>query len=165
MAYEDLQIEEFPSPHELMTASPETAGNYVHTNEPELVIQAALDRRAEIRLPAKNELFLDIDTPEALATYEKHLKILNSFNTLGGYTTLFTETERIPSRTPGHYHIVVTVFGTDFTAETNGIESRVALQAILGSDLTRECLSMGSYIKNREATHANVLFKYATEGE
>lgn len=94
----------------------------------------ALQSGKVVKLPAANELFIDVDGdppdghPDWFAfnwsKIEEHIP--------GGAS--FTQ-EPSPSGEAGHYHIVVTL-----SRDVEPME-RILLQAILGSDLQREALS------------------------
>ena len=85
----------------------------------------------EIMYPADNELFLDIDSPEALAVFTKNrpkfelhiAKIISEYQTVS------------KSGAPGKSHITLRLD----RAVTH--EERIIFQSFLGSDQTREVLS------------------------
>ncbi len=79
-------------------------------------------------LPEENQLLIDIDSPEALAVYEKNLPKFQM------HVAVVLNEERKASRN-GNTHIYVTLDRNVDTAE------RVMFQAFLGSDQTRELLS------------------------
>lgn len=81
-----------------------------------------------VKLPAENELFLDLDSTEAYEAFNQRL------GTLQQYMEATVTSDR-PSKTRGHRHVVVRL-GRRVTAA-----ERIALQAGLGSDPLRELLS------------------------
>jgi len=89
-------------------------------------------RGVRIVIPAPNELFIDIDSAAAWDVFHKHFPILNEIE--GG--TCRHSWAPSPSGEPGHFHFTVTL-GRHIESETE----RLALQAMLGSDITREILS------------------------
>jgi hypothetical protein len=106
----------------------------------EAVKQAKL-RGLDLVLPADNQLQIDIDSEAALATFNKNLpkfelhfaKVINK--------------EIVPSKSgdPNKMHITLTL-NTDLF-DTN---AKIAFQAFLGSDPTRELLSYVRWSNNDE---------------
>lgn len=88
-----------------------------------------------VRWPGKRELLIDIDSCEGKATFEKNFKILDQY-------FLGMVVKREPSRSGDDCHEHITV---GLPLAVSPIE-RIALQAALGSDPTRELLSYGRYI-------------------
>jgi hypothetical protein len=88
----------------------------------------------DFRFPLANELFIDIDDSSQQATFDRNYLILEK--TFDFITTIITSSRRKPNGK----HIVV-IMGRDVTP----IE-RIALQAALGSDPTREAHSLIRYI-------------------
>ena len=82
-----------------------------------------------IRVPDENEILLDIDSPAQYRVYEDQL--IRLMRRDAGITT-----EEWESTTPGHKHISVRM---PFTLNDY---QRIAYQAVLGSDLRREILSL-----------------------
>jgi len=80
-------------------------------------------------VPKANELFVDIDSEADMERFKRLRATVESF------LPLKVDVRPSPSGRPGRHHIVVTL-----DREVTEIE-RVALQAILGSDPTREALS------------------------
>jgi hypothetical protein len=84
----------------------------------------------QVVFPADNELFLDIDSPEAESVYNKNKEKFEM------HIAYIVSERRVPSRSGnGHLHIYVTLDRDIATSE------RVLYQAFLGSDPTRELLS------------------------
>ena len=107
-----------------------TAGQprrYYHQDD---TIESAIAKAATLGLavvfPAPNQLFVDIDDEDSMDVFAENIRRLNNVS----YTVAPS-----PSGTPGHYHITVTV------PEAVSSLERIALQAMLGSDPTREILS------------------------
>lgn len=82
------------------------------------------------RFPARNELFVDIDSPEQLT---RHKSLLSIFERKQACSAVYTPS---PSGLPGRQHCVVTLLDRAVRDE----EERLTLQAMLGSDPTRELL-------------------------
>lgn len=106
--------------------------------------EGAAIRGQQVIHPAPNELFLDIDSYEALSFMNEQL-----LGTLGDDTTLNLEVvSRMPSRSgEGHWHVVLRSRTRTFTPA-----ERIALQACLGSDLKRELYSLVRHLKGEEGT-------------
>lgn len=89
-------------------------------------------------VPARaNELQIDIDSNAALNLFRAHWHIFNS--RMAAYRkpiTSLTTIEPSPSGKRGHWHITIT-FQRALDPTT-----RIALQAVLGSDRMRELLSL-----------------------
>lgn len=85
--------------------------------------------------PLLNEIFIDIDTPDGLSYYRMALDTLQ-LNDVG-----LQEVRCTPSKTPGHFHVVV---AADCILEPL---ERMLLQAILGSDIKRE---LWSYLRLKQ---------------
>ncbi|KKN71061.1 hypothetical protein LCGC14_0424780 [marine sediment metagenome] len=97
------------------------------------ITNAAIDKAVEdgqVVVGSKPDLLLlDLDGPLAVSIYEARLKRLG--NNLGAI-----EIDRWQSKTPGNMHVVVKL---DRPVSALG---RIALQACLGSDHTREFLAV-----------------------
>lgn len=91
--------------------------------------EQADDRGLEIRYPKPNELFVDIDNARDFTRFKDLVVMLDRMDRVKGW-------QDTPSASGGqHRHVVVTM-QRDVTAF-----ERIALQAMLGSDLKREMLS------------------------
>lgn len=90
----------------------------------------------EVVTPGMDELQIDIDSEDSLRIYEQGMTVL------GKYGVDFQEIKRVPSKDPGHWHIYLQA---PFAVST--IE-RIAVQAILGSDLKRELYSYLRTVKD-----------------
>lgn len=101
--------------------------------------EAAKDRGVKALIPADNELFIDIDTPEQLTQFYEMRALLHE-------NAVSFKMKKTKSRTKGHFHIRAT-----FRRNITPIE-RIALQAILGSDPKREALSWLRIQRGEEAT-------------
>jgi hypothetical protein len=84
-----------------------------------------------VYLPAPNELLIDIDTEES---YELFLRVVGRME--DEFQAPLGIKETISKSGPPHRHIIVTV-----PFELSNTQ-RIAFQAVLGSDLTRELLSL-----------------------
>lgn len=86
--------------------------------------------------PAFDELLIDIDSEEG------HAALLAGIATAASCGITIAVVKKIPSATPGHFHVYCTVEldGTCYDELTP--ELRIALQACLGSDLRREFFSL-----------------------
>jgi|SRR6185312_8516346 len=89
--------------------------------------------------PRARELFLDIDSAEAWEFFLERVAKLRE------HVPLTYVVRPSPSGKPGRQHVVVTL-----ERAVSPIE-RIALQAVLGSDLMRELLSYIRYARNDEA--------------
>lgn len=90
----------------------------------------AAKRDAAIVWPRLDELFIDIDSPAALERFRERFALLEK--SLGQPLAF----DARPSRTPGHWHVVV-MMHRPLKSEIE----RVCLQSILGSDPNRELFS------------------------
>jgi hypothetical protein len=90
----------------------------------------------EIVEPGPNELQIDIDSPEIPAKFHEQLSILGQFY---GETTYRTTRSK-----SGNVHIYVTM-----NNEVGDLE-RIMLQALLGSDIKRELLTLKNYKEGKE---------------
>jgi hypothetical protein len=113
--------------------------------------QRAIERGQSIEVAPPNVLQIDIDGPESYERFSEQLEIYQSCPTL---PPLGKIVER-DSRTPGHKHITIEL-DTEYT-----VEQRIMLQAILGSDLKRELLSLASVYNG----HANPIVFYRPQEE
>lgn len=111
--------------------------------------QRALERGQVIEPSTPRLLQIDIDGPEAYERFEMLLEMWEGCPTL---PRLGTIVER-DSRTPGNKHITIEL-DTDFS-----VSDRILFQALLGSDLKRELLSLAS-LRNG---HENPIVLYRTE--
>jgi hypothetical protein len=98
--------------------------------------------------PKPNELQLDLDGARAMRLYGMQFSILRR----AGLTKRWKE-KIIPSKKAGHVHVVITM--------PNSIKNleRVALQAVLGSDIKREAFNYARV--KRHNKYPIVLFKKA----
>jgi len=94
-------------------------------------VEVAAERDKKVIYPKPNELFIDIDSPENLKIFHKNLVILDRMSVTLGY-------KQYPSRTEGHCHIIVNMFD-----DVKDEKERCLLQALLGSDQTKELLGYG----------------------
>lgn len=108
--------------------------------------QRAIERGQRIEVAKPDTLQLDIDGPEAYERFEEQLAIWNNCPTLPALGRIVERN----SRTPGNKHITIEL-PTEYD-----VEYRIMLQALLGSDLKRELLSLAS-IGNG---HANPIVFY-----
>lgn len=97
----------------------------------EKAYQQAVDENLIVILPAKNQLFVDIDSDLQYLIYLRNVLRLEEFYVVTG-------TSENPSKSgyPGRRHITVSL-GEDIDDR-----ERLLLQAYLGSDLTREFLGL-----------------------
>ena len=107
--------------------------------EPDSPEEIAARRRKDIVYPRDNELFVDIDSEEALELFNLHVEVL--MEKLPGVVVCIG---REPSSTEGHYHVTVKL---SYPVDP---QERILLQAILGSDPTRELLSYIFFKNGRE---------------
>ena len=101
-----------------------------------------------IRLPEKNELFVDIDTKEQLQHFHRMLPRLAKHE-----DRLWLDFVCTPSRSGGDRLHVVVKLPRDVMSDLE----RIALQAILGSDPVRELISIARV--KFENPHPSVFFE------
>lgn len=108
-------------------------------------IHLAADGGLEVKYPAPQQLFIDIDNDHSFKLYQRQVDILRK------YVGVFNE-EIAPSRNglPGR-HITLTFRPFCKFTETQ----RIALQACMGSDRVRELLS---YVQNENGDPHPTLF-------
>ena len=94
----------------------------------EEMTKAATAKGLVVVRPKANELFLDIDDAESLATFHKGVGFLGTL--VHGFTR-----KPSPSGAPDRLHVTVTL-GRDVKDQFE----RIALQALLGSDRLHEML-------------------------
>jgi len=87
--------------------------------------------------PAANELFVDIDSQEAMFVFQRTWAIVREKENLG--PNQYRQTPS-PSGEPFHYHIVIEL-RRDLPPGGAGMCERILLQCLLGSDPMREALS------------------------
>lgn len=121
--------------------STKKSGKYGAAGQTPDAAQAKADERGlDIRYPAANELFVDIDTARDLTRFKTCIEMFSRMEKV-----LFWQDT--PSASGGqHRHIVVTL-GRNVTEF-----ERIAFQAMLGSDLKRELLS---YERSKTGSHPN----------
>lgn len=100
----------------------------------------ARDRGQRIEVAPTDTLQLDIDGPDAYTKFGEMLELYQSCDTLPALGKII---ER-DSRTPGNKHITIEL-PTEYP-----IETRIMLQALLGSDLKRELLALASHHNGHE---------------
>lgn len=93
-------------------------------------LAAAATRECVIRIPANNELFVDIDNEDDYEVFQEHL------DTLDEVVGILEVEEHFSKSGPPHRHIVVRL-SRDVRDDTE----RCLLQACLGSDRLHELLS------------------------
>lgn len=97
--------------------------------------------------PQESELFIDIDSVEAFGRLQINRRILSE---LGLFES--SSDSPSPSGKTGHYHVTIKL-----TRPVRDALERVCLQALLGSDLTREALA---YVRaSQGASNATVFFE------
>lgn len=94
-------------------------------------------------LPDPDELFIDIDSDSGFDALKRGLEAAANAG------LRIREKKRIPSKTPGHWHVYLTIeVGAKSFTPTKLV--RVALQACLGSDRKRELLSLARIMHHIE---------------
>ena len=122
----------------------QTTANYARTMEQCIEQARALGRT--VKLPAANELQIDIDSEDELngfrARFARLKKILGEYPSSGEERAETAVGEATwakapsPSRKPGRYHVTVTL-----PRNVRSHVERIVLQAVLGSDPMREVLN------------------------
>lgn len=118
---------------------PKRAGKYASAGQtPDEMQKRADDRNLDIRYPKPNELFVDIDNARDFTRFKTLVEMIDRVEGVARWVDT-------PSASGGqHRHIVVTL-----TRNVTEFE-RIALQAMLGSDLKREILS---YERHKRGSH------------
>ncbi len=112
----------------------------------------AAARGLVIRLPAANELFVDIDTAADFKLFHHLLSILEEYEPVLGY-------EVTPSASGGDHKHVIVRLARDVASD----DERVLLQAVLGSDRVRELLSFAR-IRSKAREHPVLFFEKPPPG-
>ena len=99
-------------------------------------VEAAAARQCEVRYPASNELFIDIDSERDFERFKVLLGMFERFYKVRGWRAT-PSASGLP-----HRHVVVEVGGNVTAFE------RIAMQAMLGSDLKREMLSFERHLED-----------------
>jgi len=86
--------------------------------------------------PKPNELFIDIDSADDYAYFEKQIK------RVAMRWPCTWRASKSPSGKPGRYHVVVEFAANELGERTLDAWQRIALQAVLGSDRVREIISV-----------------------
>ena len=94
--------------------------------------------------PKQNELFIDIDSPEALEIFKVRVYKLGQLIGMTRWTMSRSKTE-------GHFHVTA-----GLNRDINPVE-RIALQAMLGSDPMHEALSLKAAMSGM--IHPTVFFE------
>lgn len=82
----------------------------------------------KVAVPAKsNQLQIDLDSADALRLHGFYYHLLERDGLTKGWVTVYE-----CSKTPDHYHCTVTM------PSSRPLKERIALQALLGSHITRE---------------------------
>lgn len=87
----------------------------------------------KIYYPEPNELVIDLDGEKEKQFFIERVQRLGM--EIGCNYSIY------PSETKGHYHAIVKIYEGDENVKLDRFE-RLALQAVLGSDLTKEMLSI-----------------------
>lgn len=128
-------------PAPTFSGKPKKSSKYGSAGQtPDAAHEKAAARNLDIKYPAPNELFVDIDNARDFARFRT---LIEMFDRMEGVAR-WVDT---PSASGGqHRHIVVTL-----TRNVSQFE-RIAFQAMLGSDLKRELLS---YERHKTGSHPN----------
>ena len=94
-------------------------------------VKRAKKRGMRVVVPSARQLQIDLDSHEALITYAGQINLLRRRSDI---TKGWRKTIR-PSETRGHFHITITM------PKPLSVKHRIALQALLGSDLKREAMN------------------------
>lgn len=115
--------------------------------------QAAANKKGlVIVIPEENQLFIDIDSAEDAAIFDRHINILGPEGILGESLIVSFERAPSPSGKEGREHITVTL-----ARPVESAVERIALQAVLGSDRLHEALSLTRALCGAE--HPTVFFE------
>lgn len=94
----------------------------------------------DVILPNPNQLFVDIDSEDALAIF------VNRVGEIRKWVDLDYLVNSSPSGRKGHYHIYVTL-----TRNITSENERILLQLLLGSDPSREVMSWARVVAGNSA--------------
>lgn len=125
----DFRVEEY-IPTDLTDDNLTTCKKYAKENDLRIVV------------PTARELFIDIDSEEDYKIFSKQFYLLTQFG-------LVYKDYRLTTSKSGNKHVVVTLLNPITPTE------RILLQAVLGSDRTRELLS---YIRIRKGDPTPTIF-------
>lgn len=110
----------------------------------------ALAKGRVVVYPSERELFVDIDSEDDLVRFRAHFTLLSEQpDLLAGFSVVDS-----PSGLPGHKHVTVRM-----RRPVASPLERLALQAMLGSDLKRELLSYRNLLSGADAKAVTVFFK------
>lgn len=112
------------------------------------VERAAKRRKCRVRYAEPHQLFIDIDSDEALRKHEA------LFATFAAHEQCIRCVKNSPSGRSGRYHVIVTL-----TRPVRDEAERVTLQALLGSDSKRELLALLRLRAGCEPRAVSVLFE------
>jgi hypothetical protein len=102
-------------------------------------LKRALKSGLKVVQPKPNELQIDLDGARALRRYGMQFSILRK----AGLARRWKEKIQ-PSKKPGHVHITITL-----PVKIDNVQ-RVALQAVLGSDIRREAFNFCRVVKRNK---------------
>jgi hypothetical protein len=106
----------------------------------------AKQKNLEVKIPAADELYLDIDTPEQWGIFLRSFDVVRRYLGVEEYKRTASSSGRA-----GRYHVVIKM------KEPMTSFERIALQAALGSDPMREILSLMRIYQNNP--HPTLLFE------
>lgn len=109
--------------------------------------KAGLNTSKRIVIPAKpNELQIDLDSPESLRQHGHYYFMLEREGLTSGWVPVY-----VSSRTPNHLHCTIKL------PKPLPVETRILLQTLLGSHITREIYN---YVRvTRKAPMPIIFFK------
>jgi hypothetical protein len=116
-------------------SGPEKARCPHHTSKEAIVW--GHDHDLDVLFPTDHELFLDIDTADDRATFERNRDLIDAAYGIEKVVQTYSRS--------GHCHLFITL------REPVSVIERIALQAVLGSDRRREAHSMRRFFEG-EAT-------------
>lgn len=105
----------------------------------------AAEKGMYVVYPAPNQLLVDIDSEAQYGAFLKNAENLVRIGLMRSYRE-----SPSPSAEPFHFHITVTL-----SRNVADVNERIFLQAILGSDPIRECLS---YVRHHEGNPTPTIF-------
>jgi len=107
--------------------------------------EAAAEVSCKVVIPEPNQLQLDLDSEEAYDNFKNRLVEFEM------HSCYIIEIEEHPSKKGlPHRHVTLTVFDPDGMPHVFGEYERIALQAVLGSDIVRETLNCWRLIRGSE---------------
>lgn len=114
-------------------------------------VKKARERNCTIEYADDQTLQLDLDSKEAIATFQSQLRMLKELNIINYMESNF----RLDLSRSGNLHVTIKL------TRPLDVQLRIMLQALLGSDLKREMLSLARVVRGQP--HPILLFRPALD--